>query len=376
MSRKNPSDNRRRCKIPKGMIVFGWDAKAGMTELGAFPPGVAISEPLKLQVFQMHEYTGEAGNISLFNEGTSVVSYSSGPNEGIYIVIVLFADEAPEMFENALLEFSAQIINDRFSKDYSNSLAIQFKKIEEFAKLDHEQYLAIILAQDKKREILEFLRKVGIISRDDLELWMKETYRREFLDLIAVCNPLYLNKIIKSIVFEDKEMIILMQDLTVTRVPPPRKLFLQENRSLLGAKLFRQWMTFCKDFISTYDSAHENVKDLAEILIDPQKYRLIKLLRTKFLEESSLPKSEKTKAPDLTVIKQLLEVNIIVELQGEKGPIYALKSDVVASLFFPQRILDLILRNYQLKSFPNQTLLNHLGEIKDFYLATVLRNKS
>ncbi len=358
------------------MIVFGWDAKAGMTELGAFPPGVAISEPLKLQVFQMHEYTGEAGNISLFNEGTSVVSYSSGPNEGIYIVIVLFADEAPEMFENALLEFSAQIINDRFSKDYTNSLAVQFKKIEDFAKLDHEQYLAIILAQDKKREILEFLRKVGIISRDDLELWMKETYRREFLDLIAVCNPLYLNKIIKSITFEDKEMIILLQDLTVARVPPPRKLFMEDNKAILKSKLFRQWVDSCQEFFGNYDPVQENVKDLAEILIDPQKYRLIKLLRNKFLEQSTLPKLEKSKEPDLTIIKQLIEANVILELQGDKGPIYALKSDIVASVFFPQRILDLILRNYQLKSFPNQTLLGHLGEIKDFYLASVSRSKS
>ncbi len=358
------------------MIIFGWDAKAGMTELGAYPTGIAISEPLKLQVFQMHEYTGEAGNISLFNEGTSVVSYSSGPTDGIYIVLVLFADEAPEMFENALLEFSSQIINERFSNDYTNVLAEHFKKIEAFAKLDREQYLAIILAQDKKREILEFLRRVGIISRDDLELWMKETYHREFLDLIAVCNPLYLNRIIKSIVFEDKEMIILLQDLTVARIPPPKKLFMLDNKSILGSKLFRQWVAACKDFFNNYDPEHESVKSLAEILIDPEKYKIIKILRNKFLDQNSMPKLEKTKEPDLKIIKQLIESNVIVQLQGTKGPIYALKSDIVASLFFPQKILDMILRNYQLKSFPNQTLLGHLGEIKDFYLATINRTSA
>ncbi len=358
------------------MIVFGWDAKAGMIDLGAYPQGIAISEPLKLQVFQMHEYTGEAGNISLFNEGTSIVSYSSGPNEGIYIVLVLFADEAPEKFEYALLEFSAQIINERFSKDYSNFLSGLFIKIDEFAKLDHEQYLAIILAQDKKREILEFLRKVGIISRDDLELWMKETYRREFLDLIAVCNPLYLNKIIKSIVFEDKEMIILLQDLTIARVPPPRRLLLAENKAILPSHLFRQWVSTCKDYFKNYHSSQDDVKHLAEILLDPAKYRIIKSLRNKFIGPNTSAKSKTTGEFDSKAMKQLVEENIAIELQGPKGIIYALKTDIVASLFFPQKILDLVLRNYQLKSFPNQMLLGHLNEIKNFYLASVNGRKS
>ncbi len=351
-------------------MVFGWDPKIGMTELGAYPKGLAISEPLKLQVFQMHEYTGEAGNISLFNEGTSVVSYSSGPAEGIYIVIVLFADEVPEMFENALLEFSAQIINERSSPDYSAYLGGVFKRIEEFAKLDHEQYLAIILAHDQKREILDFLRRVGIISRDDLELWMKETYRREFLDITAICNPLYMNKIIKSMVYEDKEMIILLQDVTIVRVPPPEKLFTPENKSVLGSKLFRQWVASCKDFFKNYHHSQDIVKHLAEILLDQGKYQIIKILRNKFLESSSLPQLKKVTGIDPKAIKELNDAGVVMELQGQKGTIYALKSDIIASQFFPQKILDLILRNYQLKSLSKQTLLGHLGEIKNFYLAS------
>ncbi len=356
--------------MPKGMIVFGWDAKVGMQELGTYPNGLAISEPLKLQVFQMHEYTGEAGNISLVNEGTSVVSYSSGPADGVYIVLVLFADEVPEMFENALLEFSAQIINERFSSDFSLFLSGIFKRIEEFGKLEHEQYLAVILAHDKKREILEFLRRVGIVSRDDLELWLKETYRKEFLDITAICNPLYMNRIIKNIDFEDKEMIILLQDLTIARVPPPEKLFTIENKSILGTKLYRQWVATCKDFFQGYHPSQENVKTLAELLLDPAKYKTLKLLRTQFIQRDALLELKKGKQLDPKLADDLVKAGVVMQLDGDKKSFYALQSDIVASQFFPQKILDLIQRNYQLKSFPKQTLLGHLAEVKNFYLAT------
>ncbi len=170
-------------------------------------------------------------------------------------------------------------------------------------------------------------------------------------------------------------MIILLQDVTIARVPPPRRLLQPESKAQLTPHLFRTWLTSCREFLSKYDLSQDNVKNLAEILLDPGKYRIIKLLRNKFLEVSSMPQLKTTGDLNPKSMQQLVEANIVLELQGPKGTIYALKSDIVASKFFPQKILDLVLRNYHLKSFPDQTLLGQLSEIKNFYLASEVHSK-
>ncbi len=350
--------------------------KVGMVTLGAVPSEISISERLKLQIFQMHEYTREAGNISLFNEGTSIVSYASGPNVGIYIILLLHADEFVENYEDALLEFGPIIAEGHRNQDFPTFLVGQYRRIVEFPKLAPEQRLAIIILDDKKREILEYLKKTGIISKDDLEIWLKDLYPRENLDINAIFNLMMAEKMIKNVVLAEREMIILLQNITIARIPPPKELVLTLGKSGLSSKLQKEFLEECKHFHQNYHFTDENPKALAELLIDPMNYKILNILRKKPLSPVELQQMQKKNYIDIKKIERLAAINVVTILKEESGLFYCLKSDIIADKHFSEKILELFVQNYQLKSLSRQTLLGHLEEIKQFYLAEVQRTNT
>src|SRR5271157_322878 len=360
--------------MPKGIIVFEWNSRSGMEILGAYPPAIAISEPLRLQIFQMHEYSGEAGIVSIFNEGVSVVSFYSGAATGTYIVLVLFADEVQNRFEEILNETSPAIVSGRRSRDLEGVLKDQFNRIVQYAGFTKEQMLAHIYNDEKRRKILGNLRQLGAVPKGELEIWLKDAYPRDYINVDATCALFFNYKMVRSAMVKEIEYYVLVQDLYLSRVPPPAGLLGMKGKERINGPIRRKYLAECRDYFAKYDPLAENEQILIDFVLDPGIYKILNILRNSFFNPQANATAETSKNLDMKKLDRLVELNFasIIENKGER--IYALKSDIVIGTYFPESILDVILKNYADAVYGNDVILGHLGILREFYNEEVRPN--
>ena len=110
---------------------------------------------------------------------------------------------------------------------------------------------------------------------------------------------------------------------------------------------------------------------LIGILIDPQLYEVLRLLRTSIVTRSELEKLKKKGVDDIdSVLKMLWENQMIQVFQDPRGnEYYALLSDFYLSLIFPKYLLNTIKTEYENKSKADKVLIEYLNVLEDSYLS-------
>ena len=92
--------------MPFGLVVMRWDERIGAELLVKYPDEIIISDKTLLQVYSTHEYSGEAGMISLMIGSLNIASYYTGPEKGYYILLLLGLEDDPDSYEGGILDIS------------------------------------------------------------------------------------------------------------------------------------------------------------------------------------------------------------------------------------------------------------------------------
>lgn len=356
--------------MPVGIVIMKWDERAGSVVEAKYPEEVNISSKTLMQVYSTHEYSEEAGMISLMVGSLNIASYYTGPEKGYYILLLLNLDDDPDAYEGGLADVARTILQNLEGDKYKDMIPSLFQRLSVYPTLNHEQQLAMTYQDEIKRMVIERLRDEGVVSKSELMVWLKDKYKQGFIDLGGILTQLVKREIIKeaSVKGMPSESVFMTNDLVMLRVPPTNLLEDPADRGL-PQQLVEDYKTECKKFFQSYRPSKEDNLGIITILIDPAVYETLRLLRTSIVTRNVLEKLKKKGVDDVDdVLKKLWDNNMIQVFQDERGnEYYALVSDFYLELIFPKYMLNIVKREYDQKSKADEVLVEYINVLQSAY---------
>ena len=357
--------------MPVGLVVMKWDERVGTEILAKYPEEIVITDKTLMQVYSTHEYSGESGMISLMVGSLNIASYYTGPEKGYYILMLLNLDDDPDAYEGGLADASRIILQNLEDDAYKNMIPSLFRRLSVYPTLNIEQQLAMTYQDEIKRMIINRLREEGAVSKSELTVWLKDRYKQGFVDLEGVLIELIKRELIKetSVKGMPSELIFLTNDVLMLRVPPVQLLKDPADRGL-PSQLASDYRTETKKFFQNYIPSDQDNLRVIEIIINPQVYETLRLLRTAIVTKNDLEKLKKKGVEDIDrVLKMLWESQMIQVFQDDRNnEYYALLSDFYIDKVFPKYLLNIIKDEYEKKSKADQVLLEYLTVLENTYL--------
>jgi len=354
--------------MPVGIVVMRWEERVGTEVLAKYPEEIDITDKTLMQVYSTHEYSGEAGMISLMVGSLNIASYYTGPERSFYILLLLNIDDDPDAYEGGLADVSRTILQYYEDDTLLETIPSLYQRLSIYPTLNDEQRLAMTYQDDTNRIIIARLREEGVITKSELMVWLKDHFKQGFVDIDSVINELIKRDLVKeaSVKGMPSELIFLTNDILMSRVPPdnliknPTEVGLPENLS----------------YFQSYRYSEEDNLKIINLLINPQVYEVIRLLRTAIVTRNDLEKLKKKGVDDVDeTLKLLWDAQMIQVFQDSRGnEYYALLTDFYLDLIFPKYSLNIIKQEYELKSKSSQVLVEYLNVLEDAY--TDLKSKA
>ncbi|WP_371805853.1 hypothetical protein [Candidatus Lokiarchaeum ossiferum] len=366
--------------MPTGLVIMHWDERVGVEVLGAYPEEVVIQEKTLMQLYSQHEFTGEAGMVSLTAGAVNLASYYTGPESAVYVILILTAEEDGDVYEEGLAEITRQILMNLESDSLNSILPPLFQRLSVYPTLTEEQRYGMLLNSDVKRMLLNRLREETAISKSEISIWMKDQYREGFVDvenLLAGMVKLGLVKI-ASVKGLSSDLVFLTEDIMVLRTPPV-ELIKDPVDHHLPASLKDSYIKEVRNFFELYvPSEADNLAIIDKVLLDPACYEVIKLMREAMVTRNDLEKLRKKGVDDVDrVLKAMWETKMIAVFQDDKNNEYfCLTSDFFIERFYPRYNIDNIRQQYRTRSQNPNALLKALDMMKDEYYAQVKLKKA
>jgi len=362
--------------MPIGLVIMRWDIKVSTEILAKYPEELIIGDETLMQIYAAHEYTGEPGMISLLVGPLNIASYYTGREKPLYIILLLNLDEDADAYEGGLSDISRVIFQNFEDNAYLEMIPFLFQRLSTYPNLNEEQSLAITYVDSVNQLIINRLREEGVITKSELKIWLKDRYREGFFDVDAILMDLIKKEIIKetSVKGMPSELIFLINDPFMIRRPPITLLKNPLERGL-PENFIDEYRIVVKKFFQKYRPTDEdNLKILDEVIVDPQVYEILKLLRISIVTKNVLEKLRKKGVDDVDGgLKKLWDNEMIHVFQDQKGnEYYALLSDFSTALVYPKYMLNTIIYQYGVKSKSNAVLIEYLNVLDDNYRHTKL----
>ncbi|MFX0034713.1 MAG: hypothetical protein ACFE9I_03615 [Candidatus Hermodarchaeota archaeon] len=359
--------------------MMRWDERVGTEMLVKYPEVINVTDKTLMQVYSTHEYSVESGVISMMIGSLNIASYFTGPDKGLYIILLLSSDDDPDSYEEGLIDISRIILQNLVDDAYISMIPTLFRRLSVYPTLNSEQHLAITYQDEIKRMILNRLRDEGVVSKSELIIWLKDQYKQDFVDLEGILNELAKRAIVKETTVQGmpSELIFLIQDVVALRIPPTKIVEDPTSRGL-PSKLAEKYITEVKNFFQNYQPTDGDNLRIIDILINPQVYETLRLLRTSIVTKNELDKLRRKGIDDLDdVLKMLWDVQMIQVFQDNKNnEYYALLSDFYLDLVFPKYILNIIKKEYEQKSKATKVLIEYLTVLENSYSSIKVRTKA
>ncbi len=357
--------------MPIGLVVMKWDERVGTEILAKHPEEIIITDKTLMQVYSTHEYSGESGLISLMVGSLNIASYYTGPEKGYYILLLLNIDDDTDAYEGGLADTSRIILQNLEDDAYVQLVPSLFRRLSVYPTLNEEQRLALTYQDEIKRMIINRLREEGTVTKSELMVWLKDRYKQGFVDLEGVLVELIKREIIKetSVKGMPSELIFLTNDILMLRVPPVQLLKDPADKGL-PSQLASDYKTETKKYFQNYRTSEQDNLRVIDIIINPQVYETLRLLRTAIVTKNDLEKLKKKGVNDINdVLKMLWECQMIQVFQDDKNnEYYALISDFYIDKIFPKYLLNIIKAEYEKKSKADRVLLEYLTVLENTYL--------
>ncbi|MHA1884511.1 MAG: LamG-like jellyroll fold domain-containing protein, partial [Promethearchaeota archaeon] len=227
---------------PLGLILMKWDERIGAELLAKYPQDVNVSEKTLMQIYGTHEYSGEKGLITLLRGNLNALSYYTGPETGYYIILILSAEDDPDMYEGVMANVAPIILQNLEDDAYLQMIPSFFQRISVYPSLSYEQNLIYYYQDSIKHMIITILRDYGVITKSELIIWVRDRNLEGIIDLEAILADLIKIDLIKvaSVKGIPSELIFLTKDIFMLRVPPD-KLFRDPTNNGLPAQFTKSY---------------------------------------------------------------------------------------------------------------------------------------
>lgn len=231
-------------------------------------------------------------------------------------------------------------------------LELEFTRfqVERLFKLDPIQKAALIFNDEKRYYILEQLRK-NPIYKNELLLYFQSKGLNINVDLLL--TPLLELKLVRRDWIKGKrnpqtgrienqgEYLFLTKDIILAQTPNKDILAKIKN---VKKDIFSEYETQISDFFSKYDPVvlvFKAQKQLADLLLDPDIYDFISLLRKNFYPLDKLPKILSEWADLNYILSELKKHKIITEITDKDGKKWVLLlTDIKPLTIFPEFLLN------------------------------------
>ena len=364
--------------MPVGLVVMKWDERVGTQILAKYPEEVQVNDKTLMQVYSTHEYTGEPGMVSMMVGSINIASYYTGPDIGVYVMLLLGLDDDPDAYEGGMADISRQILANIEDNAFKSLIPSLFQRVSVYPKLTPEQSLAFTYQDEVKQMIMGRLRDEGVITKSELMVWLKDVYRHGFIDLDAVVSELIKKDLVKeaSVKGMPSELLFLINDLFISRVPPV-KLYKNPAASGLPETQAGDYKVEVKKFFSEYKPDREDNLNLINLITEPQVYETLKLLRMAIVTRDDIEKLKKKGVEDVDdVLKKLWSMRMIQVIQDDAGnEYYGLITDFIIETAFPRYQLSVIKGEYGKKSKSNKVLVEYLTILESSYKERMKESK-
>ena len=356
-------------KMPTGLAVMQWNERLGAKLLGQFPEQISIQEKTLMQLYTQHEFTGEAGLVTLMAGAANIASYYTGPDTGLYLILMLTSEEDGDLFEEGLSEAAGQIVENIDETKLRGILPSIFQRLSVYPTMDEEQNLAALYQNKVKRMILDRLREVISIPKSEIVIWIKDQFKDGFVDIESVISSMTKRGVVKlaSVKGVSSDTIFLAQDIMMLRIPP-KNLILDPVDRHLPESLKDAYLTDVRNFFLGYKPSIEDSLDIINLIyMDPPVYETYKLLREAIVTKNDLEKLKKKGVDDVDyVLKALWKSKMIAVFKDDKNTEYfCLVSDFVIERFFPRYALDKLRKEYRTQAQNPKVLLKSLEMMKN-----------
>ncbi len=365
--------------MPVGLIVMNWDERSGAELIAKYPEEIDIKEKVLMQIISTHEYSGEAGSVSLMVGSLNIASYYTGPETTFYVLLLLSLDEDPDAYEGGMADIARYILKAYDEGVHKEIIPSAFHRISMYPKLTEIQLLALIYHDEVKRMIINRLRDEGVVSKSELMVWLKDTYKKAAVDIDAVLFDLIKRDIVKeaSVKGMPSELIFLANDLLIMRIPPIQ-LLKNLLQKALPSNLIEDYRNSVTTFFQKYRPSEEDNMNIIETIVNQEAYEVLRLLKTDIVSKNDLEKLKKKGVDDIdSALKLLWDSKFIQVYQDNKeAEHYALIADFNVSLVFPKYLLSIIKKEYEDKSKPNEVLIQYLNVLEETYLSSRSKTES
>ncbi|MFX1274703.1 MAG: hypothetical protein ACFFBP_06085 [Promethearchaeota archaeon] len=365
--------------MPIGIIIMRWDDLVGNVIENRYPQEINVTDQTLMHVYSTHEYSGDMGIISLMVGSLNIASYYTGPDKGIYILLLMNLDEDPDAYEGGLADASRTILQALEDDSVDKVLPDLYRRLAVYPTLNMEQQLAITYQDEIKRKIINRLREEGVVSKSELMIWLKDKFKEGFVDIDGVIIDLVKREIIKEASVKGmlSELVFLINDIVMIRVPPLKLLTNPADRGLPEA-LVQDYKTESKKFFTNYQPTDEDNLSIIEIFNDPQVYETLRLLRTAIVTKNDLEKLKKKGVDEIDeVLKRLWGLQLVHVFRDEQNvEYYGLIGDFHIDLMFPKYQFQVIKAEYEQKSKANKVLIEYVKVLQDAYYTMRSAKKS
>jgi hypothetical protein len=323
-----------------------------------------------MQVYSVHEYYGEKGVISITVELLNILSYYTGPETGYYVLLVLNQDDDPDIYEGAMANVAQIIMRNIEDDSYIKMIPSLFQRLSVYPSLNEEQILILNYQDEIKHMIIDSLRNYGVIYKSELIIWLRDRELEDILDIEALLADLIKIDLIKVTSVKDipSELIFLINDIFMTRVPPDN-LFKDPVNYGLPAQFAKSYKEEIQKIFRSYHPTEEDNVKLLQILIDPEVYETLRLLRTAIVTMRDFEKLKIKGVNDIyMVLKKLWDAEMIRIFKDDNNvEYYYLSTDIYVDIIFPKYLLNKIKLSYEQKSKSDKLLLKYLNILKESY---------
>ena len=221
--------------------------------------------------------------------------------------------------------------------------------------------------------ILKRLQQEAAIPKSELAIWLKDTKRDTFIDIESVITSLVKSTIVKiaSVKGLATDVVFLNEDIMILRRPPV-KLFLDPVEHHLPSSLKDSYTNQFRNFFKNYKpTERDNLKIINTVMLDPQCYEILKLLREAMVTKNDIEKLRKKGFEDIDkTLKALWDSKMIAVFQDDSGTeYYCLITDFYISLYYPRYNLDTIRKQFLSKSQNPKALLKALDIMREEYIS-------
>ncbi len=361
--------------MPEGIIVGKWDDVQGVVLYAKYPETVEIADYNLMRIFTSHA-VGEAQAgflaLTLEEENMNVASYFTGIHQKpqYFISLLLSKDEDAKTYEESLLDIATELLEKIDAPNFNEILAEAFQRLSKAIVLTDEQRLALIFKDDIHKLAYERLIK------GPATISMIANYIQENSGVTRVNPDILISPLIRLgyalqgwVPGYAEQFVFLVRDFTITRAPA-EKIIKQAVKGEPTQRIARRYLRNVKEFFTNYNVNVDESGDLAEILINPEYYEIIKMLREKPLLLTEIKSClGQQKLGCEAALKNLSEKNIIevypAENQGDNWIL--LKSDIIIHTFFPEYLLEALRGKLASGELSSETVIKHLELLQQNY---------